>query len=455
MTHVCRSWRNVLLSAPSLWTQIDFSASANPHQAEVFLHRSGNQLLDIYQCLSVQGSIEPFLSITLHNLFRLQRLSVTSNLPYLGPMLGKFSASAPELKYLEIRDQGTGEPDTELPDIFGGRMPKLTSLSLQWFRINLHSFHLPSLTRFNFATGTNTPIQDLTSFFERCPSLEFIELFFSYLVHTPPTPPPYRRVRLAALRELRLENTACTTGLLDQLILPRCTEMILEGQFTGETNTLRGFPAAKIHPSSIDHLPVMGGITKAVVMEGSCTFSGPSGNLSFRWFQGIREHIDARFFTSFSPVSVLQIRELWIGQRTVYRFSNKRTSWKQTAAGLRGAFEVLTDVEGLTIVYCEMEPFLQALGETVDGRILLPELQRLTAYVECGDMDISALIQCTRTRKEHFRPLGEVTVVWEMDPGGGVRDEVESLREFVGELVHCVGKAPKLFWRGDECDWCG
>ena len=125
-------------------------------------------------------------------------------------------------------------------------------------------------------------------------------------------------------------------------------------------------------------------------------------------------------------------------------FSNKRTSWKQTAAGVRGAFEVLTDVKGLTIVRCKMEPFLQTLVETVDGRILLPGLQKLMVYIGCGDMDVSALIQCTRTRKEHFRPLGEVTVVWEKDPRAGVRDEAESLREFVGELIHRYTMASRV-----------
>ena len=110
-------------------------------------------------------------------------------------------------------------------------------------------------------------------------------------------------------------------------------------------------------------------------------------------------------------ISILQIRELWIGQGTVNGFTNKRTSWKESAAGLRGASEVLTDVEGLTIVCCKMEPFLQTLGETVDGRTLLPGLQKLMVYVGYGDMDVSVLIQCTRTRKEHSRPLGEVIVV--------------------------------------------
>ena len=222
--------------------------------------------------------------------------------------------------------------------------------------------------------------------------------------------------------------------------------MVLGVKPTGETLTQRGSPAAKIHSSSIDHLPVMRGITKAVVMPGSCTFSGLSGNLSFRWLQGTCENINTHFFTSFSPITVLQIRELWIEKRTVYGFDNERTSWKQSAAGLPGVFGALTDVEGLTVVCYEMEPFLQTLAVTVDGGFLLPALQRLTVYVKCGDMVVPALIQCTKARKEHFRPLGEVTVVWGEDPGARVRDEMESLREFVGELVHCVGEAPEFLW---------
>ena len=46
--------------------------------------------------------------------------------------------------------------------------------------------------------------------------------------------------------------------------------------------------------------------------------------------------------------------------------------------------EVLTDVEGLTIVCCNMEPFIQALGETVDGGIFLFGFQKLVVYLGCG-----------------------------------------------------------------------
>jgi len=108
MTHVCRLWRNVLFSTPSLRTLIDFSVSAKPQQAEAFIHRSG---------------------------------------------------LAPESGYFEIQNRSTTEPDMELPNILGGRMPKLTSLSLRWFRTNLHDLDFPSLTRFNFATGATLPFR--------------------------------------------------------------------------------------------------------------------------------------------------------------------------------------------------------------------------------------------------------------------------------------------------------
>jgi len=266
---------------------------------------------------------------------------------------------------------------------------------------------------------------DLIFFFKRCPSLEFIQISLAYLPQTPTI--PRRRVCLAALRELRLDEAACTTGLLDHLILPRCTEMALKGEFARETLTRQGSPAAQIRPSSIGYLPATRGITKAMVMEGSCTFSGPSGNLSFPWFYGIRENLDAHFFTSVFPVSVLQIREFWIGERTRSRFNIDRIPCEKTAAGLRGAFEVLTNVEYLTLTCCKMEPFFQTLEAAVNGGILLPGSQNLTAYVGCGNLDASALTQCTKAGKAHFLPLREVTIVWEKDPG--------------------------LFWRGDECGW--
>ena len=450
MTHVCRSWRNVLLSTPSLWTQIDFSMSTNSQQAEGFLRRSGNQLLDIHQYLEDDDHIEPFLSTTLHNMFRLQRLSITASLFHLKHLLENFSTSGPELKVLEIaNDVNHTEVDIKLPKIFGGRLPKLTSLSLHHLRSNLRDFSFPSLTRFTFETGTKISVQDLTSFFTRCPSLEFIQICLSYIPQ-PPAAPPRRRIRLAALQELRFDSTACAAGLLDHLILPQCTEVMLKGQFTGAALDSCGNPAARIHPSSIGHLPVTRGITKAVAMPHSCVFSGPNGTLRFWCFNDTRGSFDAEFFTSFSPISVSEIRELWVGRGTTSYFGTRDRPWKQTAAGIHGAFGVLTKVEDLTVVSCETKPFFTTLGSTVDDGIILPGLRRLTIYVGCGDLDVPALIRCAKARKEHSRPLLEVTVVWEEEPGADFVQEVESLKEFVGELIYRIGEAPKLSWTDES-----
>ena len=100
----------------------------------------------------------------------------------------------------------------------------------------------------------------------------------------------------------------------------------------------------------------------------------------------------------FHPISVLKIKELWIGQGT----GPYDHVWGGTAVGIRGAFEVLTKVEELSIVNC-IELFFATLGAIVDDGILLPRLQRLTAYVEYKDLDASALVRCARTRKVYSR----------------------------------------------------
>ena len=179
-------------------------------------------------------------------------------------------------------------------------------------------------------------------------------------------------------------------------------------------------------------------------MPNSCVFSGPNGNLKFWCFGGTRDNFDAGFFTSFAPISVLEITDLWVGQKTGPHSVISPQPWKQTAAGVHGAFRVLTKVEDLTIVGCETEPFFSTLGATVDEDNLLPGLQRLTVCIGCEDLAVSALIQRAKARKEHSRQLGKVTIVFEKDPGVDLAHEVESLRDSVGELIHRVGEAPRL-----------
>jgi len=356
------------------------------------------------------------------------------------------------LKYLRItNDPNITGRDMKFPStVFGGRLPKLTSLTLHFLHTDLRGFSFPSLTQFTFATATKTSVRDLTSFLERCPLLEFVEIHLTY-TQEPPIAPPRKRVRLDALKELRLDQTASTSGLIDHLILPQCIEMALKGQFTGEVLDQSGSPAARIHPSSIDHLPVTRGITKAVAMPNSCVLSGPNGTLRFCCFEGTRGKFDAEFFTSFSPISTLEIRELWVGQNTKSSFGGGPKHWKQTASGVRSAFEVLTKVEELTIVGCETKPIFAMLETATDEGVLLPRLRRLSIYVGCGDLDIPALVRCSKARKEHLQPLGEVTIVFTEAAASALLAEVESLKDFAAEVNYRVGVAPTLAWDDVDC----
>lgn len=446
MTHVCQSWRNVLLSTPSLWTQIDFSFYKSKQAIEGFLGRSGDQLLDVRLFLSDEKDAESCLPSTLDNIHRIRWLKIVSFHPHFDRVLESFASSAPELECLAIVNNLTAaSEETKLPRIFGGRLPKLAYLSLNHLDTDLRDFDFPSLTRFVFTRTTKISVRDLASFLERCPLLEFAGISLPYTPE-PPIPPPKSRVRLAALKELRFDQTASTCGLLDHLILPKCTEMTLKGLFTGEEIDWAGYPAARIHPSSIDYLPVTREITKAAAMPNSCILSGPNGNLRFWSFDLTRGRFDAWYFTSFSPIFVLEIRELWVGQNGA-----TRAPWNQTVAGARGAFGVLTKVEDLTIVSCETGPLFATLGAIAGDCVLLPGLRRLTIYVGFGDVEVPTLVQCAKARKKHSRPLGKVTVIFEEEPGADFVGELESLRAFVGELVYSVGVTPRLFWETTDC----
>ena len=452
MTHVCRSWRNVLVSTPSLWTQIDFGMPNKPEKSEEFLRRSGGLPLDIHHYLEDMGLTEPFLSITLNNMPRLRHLELSSCLAYLGGFLEYFLEPAPELEYLRItHDPHFFPKDMELPGtIFGGRLPKLTSLTLVNMHTDLRKPTLPgSLTWFSFTTRTQISFRDLTSFLQQHPLLEFLQICLQYTPQ-PPVPPPHKRIRLAVLKELRFDQTACTSGLLDHLILPKCTEMLLKGQFIGKELDEFGGPSAQIHPSSIDHLPVMRGITKAVAMPNSCVLSGPNGHIGFWCFQENRRHFDADFLTSFSPISVSGIRELWVGAGDESRFG--RIPWGQTSASLRGAFETLTEVEDLTIVSCETGPVFSALCVTMGGTLLLPRLRRVTIYEGCGGLNFGPLTQSAIARKQLSRPLEELTIIFDYEPEFWVIEAVERLRVLVGKLSYRVDVTPVLRWEGKECD---
>ena len=454
MTHVCRSWRNALLSTPSLWTQIDFSTFESK-QAEGFVARSENQLLDVYQSVDEADHIEPFLPITLHNTYRLRWLKVACHYEHIEDILGRLTKPAPELKHLEIaNDPREKEDDTftvgdaELPStIFGGQFPKLTTFSLRSICTDLRDLDLPSLTRFTFKTATSVSTLDLTSFFRRCPSLEFIQVYF-YGRRISPINPPKNRVCLVALKELRLGSVPCAAGLIDHLTLPLCTEVVLEGEFTGVEFDNYGGPIARIHPSSIDHLPVTTGITKAVAMPSSCILSGPNGILRFRC-SNARASLDAEFFTWFTPISVLEIRELWVAQKAADRFGSIRC-WNPSVAGIYSAFGTLMKVEDLTIVSSRMTPFYSALAAVADNHVPLPKLRRLTVFLGQRNLNVSAFIQCAKTRKEHSQPFGDVTIVFE-EQADFVK-EVELLREFVGELTCRVGAAPKLSCVVEDCE---
>ena len=204
MTHVNWSWRNALLSTPSLWTQLDLLPLSQKRRWASLIGPGNNPstsiniwIARIMRCPSFPPSP--------HNLYRLQWLEVDSCPSYMERVLTPSTRSIPDLKHLTVANDPDGTNrhrghintslppvrDTKLPStIFEGHLPKLISLSLHYLRTNLRAFNFPSLMRFNFTVAsTNMSVKDLASFFERYPSLEFIQLLLEYAPQLPTAPP--------------------------------------------------------------------------------------------------------------------------------------------------------------------------------------------------------------------------------------------------------------------------
>jgi len=187
-----------------------------------------------------------------------------------------------------------------------------------------------------------------------------------------------------------------------------------------------------------------GGITKAVTIPGSFTLSGPNGNPRFWCFGKTCGIFDTELFVSSSSIPVLEIRESWVGQYTISHIDTSRTFWEQD--DIDDAFRVLTKVEDLAFVGCKMEPFF-GLSEWQWAIVLsFP-----TYGGPLSSLDVPGFIPMRESKEGMFQPTRGSFPVFEKEPGSGLVQGVEVLRDFVGELICRIGKAPRLFWLGESC----
>jgi len=174
VTHVCRSWRQVAIAAPELWTEITME---NPEAVRAFLERSGAVPLKVDLHLGSGAKIDQVLEAVIPHVHRFREFSLLTHrgLGAVGSM--PFTEPAPLLEQLTIHYPLGDRPAL----LFNDQAPRLREVKMfsngLWLKNqlwNLTSLHI-TLSR---ARRTGSDFYPFFDMLRRCPVLE--EMFVSW-----------------------------------------------------------------------------------------------------------------------------------------------------------------------------------------------------------------------------------------------------------------------------------
>ncbi|KAA1470096.1 hypothetical protein DENSPDRAFT_870733 [Dentipellis sp. KUC8613] len=157
VTHVCRRWREVAVSAALLWTRI---TDLGPEWTRVSLERAGNAPLHLDQ-YEANSSTSPPVQDIARRLGQMRTLLIHDSCDILRPLLDRLHEPAPRLESLEVEisREGDGTQDCPVyelcgPLLNGGGGPlhhlRLENVFFQW-----NSFKFSSLVNLSISYTGN------------------------------------------------------------------------------------------------------------------------------------------------------------------------------------------------------------------------------------------------------------------------------------------------------------
>jgi len=275
LTHVCRAWREILISRASLWTSLDCK---NLDKTGVSIQRSRGSPLEVSfaACGPTRLPKDTFLLVLRHvNQLKALTLYGTS---YNIPEIADFSSPAPLLKKLDIRVL-TLDTATLKSTIFGGNLSSLRELRLWGVLTSLPWRNMSNLTTLDFQMGFgNISTTRLLDFFEHAPLLRDIKLIDSLPDYS--NAPAERLVSLLHLTSLNISDEPVHSILLNHILVPAGASVTLEFGFDGEI-----FPIIDYLPRSLDNVKNISRVTSinlAFDLGVAIRVNGPSGSLCDR-----------------------------------------------------------------------------------------------------------------------------------------------------------------------------
>jgi len=419
LTHVCRAWREVFTSRPSLWTNLDIT---NEDKARVYLERSKSSSLN----LTLERSNEmhpddPFFQFIPQVIGRLGYLFVRGTPENVQNITAHLSHPAPLLEHLEICVDYLPAPRLTSA-LFDGDLSSLRELYLDTVRTELPWRNMVNLTSFalgNVQPGEISVIQ-LLDFFENAPYLREVNLPF-----VTPTPGAQggRLVLLACLEWMRISGGGPPSVSLDHLLIPVGVELVLRAH---SSNSLVG----GFLPRSLDNLRNLSNFTtiELFINEWSpcTTFSGPSGRVSV-------------------TTAVSRVNETNLVLESLAQLDTSRTERFRIENGdplfreLSRALLPMKDLRALTSHRChDPHIFARVLHPSTSSSeaVICPKLEELVLVLRyCGEVfNMEDAIAMAKARASRGRKLKTIKIVYrghELNPG-----DVVELRKHVGQVEY-------------------
>ena len=443
LTHVCRGWRKLFTSRPSLWTRLDF---VNVDKTRTYIKRSGSLPLEAtIRKTEVQSYVEGAILLVIPHIERFKSLTIGGTLDHLQNVTRHLNLPAFSLRELTIYFDCNSAPilDNVFPN---GNSSSLRTLILGGVITNLPWRNLSNLTKFKLrcAPGNRITVMRLLNFLESAPQLKDITLHKS--IPTSSNVSPSRVVPLPHLKNLTIGGSSGYGILLNHLSIPEGASLALSLHFIGDASPLPDcLPKSSKNLKNISHVS-----TVNLCFDGSTKFVrlvGPGGGLSILGYWDGDEveasclpDLNRRTLRSLNYFSLHPTRSLVItGYEAVIPTDIQETSLYRVVLSRMG------DLRTLTLIRCSNLAFVFSLNPNHNPLkiTICPNLEELILYVKTRNgFQIPELMRMAKERASRGAKLRSITIVGLGDllPG----KEVFKLREHVTHVEYRVGEnAPK------------
>jgi hypothetical protein len=435
LTHVCRAWRGLFISHPSLWARLDLT---NVDKTRAYIKRSRSSPLDLVLCEG-EGEHKPYLEdafrLAVPHLRRLKFLTISGTSDHFQNLSKYLSPSVHVLKELTISLTCTPAPTLDNM-LSTWDLSSLRTLTLGGVITHLPLKNLRSLTTFELSWAPDNAITmaRLLDFLESAPRLRDITLCHS--IPTSSNAPPGQVVPLPHLKKLTVFADPVHSILLNHLSIPAGASLVLGFKFSGDKS-----PLPDCLPKTTKDLKNLFWITTVNLrfdkVEKSAQLTGPSGEIHiFGCWEGEAKmtpslDLDRQILQSLSYFPLCLTRRLAI---TKYEPS---TVTEINESPPYHVFLCTRALRTLTLIRCNSLPFILALDPGLNPLKLVPclHLEELVLYVETRNaFNIPELINMAKERALKGAKLRSVTIVGLDELVSG--KEVFKLREHVEHVEY-------------------